>query len=293
MPRKSAKAIRSDVRKKSPRGSTCTKRLPSNVTRTRGKSVKRYGVKIRFKGHGLRIGSAYCTPEDASAVASAFRRVAHIDDFGNIQFDALLYSTYKNVYVNIYLPFTTTIDSISVCDLLTKWLNEMKKKPLPSQTKNKARKESPDMKVSKSIDSESKGKGSSFRKSEVLGKRGPRSACRDEYPLLKKSFRKCGLDKETIESLKMKIDMLENENIMLKEMAGTPLLGVNERDGSTTCSSNSTTSSSGDERDDYDASFAEMESVLLPSYKPIFVSILTIPYHNFLVSKSECTNRHN
>ena len=95
-----------------------------------GKIVKRYGVKIRFKGHGLRIGSAYCTPEDASTVASAFRRVAQIDDFGNIQFDALLYSTYKNVYVNIYLPFTTTIDSISVCDLLTKWLNEIKKKPV-------------------------------------------------------------------------------------------------------------------------------------------------------------------
>ena len=50
----------------------------------------------------------------------------------------------------------------------------------------------------------------------------------------------------------MKIDLLENENIMLKEMAGTPLLSVKERDGSTTCSSNSTTSSSGDEKGDYD-----------------------------------------
>ena len=111
------------------------KKLPSNVTRTRGKIVKRYGVKIRFKGHGLRIGSAYCTPEDASEVASAFRRVARIDDFGNIQFDNLLYSTYKNVHVNIYLPFTTTIDSISVCDLLTKWLSEIKKKPVQTRTK--------------------------------------------------------------------------------------------------------------------------------------------------------------
>ena len=173
-------------------------------------------------------------------------------------------------------------------------MNEVKKKPSQENRwlgRKRAKKESPDMEVSKSVGSERKGKGSSCPKIEVLGKRGPRSACRVEYPVLKKSFRKRDLDKETIESLKMKIDMLENENIMLKEMAGTPLLDVNERDGSTTCSSNSTTSSSGDERDDYDDSFADVESVLLPSYKPLFVSIPTI--HKCLVSKSECTNRQN
>ena len=154
------------------------KKLPSNVTRTRGKNVKRYGVKIRFKGHGLRIGSAYCTPEDASVVASAFRRVARIDDFGNIQFDPLLYSTYKNVYVNIYLPFTTTIDSISVCDLLTKWLNDIKKKPVQMRTKkgtkNKvaAKNYSPDLGENKVCKTRN-------LKSAVLWKRGPKSACRE------------------------------------------------------------------------------------------------------------------
>ena len=259
------------------------KKLPSNVTRTRGKIVKRYGVKIRFKGHGLRIGSAYCTPEDASEVASAFRRVARIDDFGNIQFDNLLYSTYKNVHVNIYLPFTTTIDSISVCDLLTKWLSEIKKKPVQTRTKKGTKNEVPAKKVlpdvgeykaSKSTNAERDRKGSLYPKSAVLGKRGPKSACRVEYPLLKKSVRRCDLGEETIEKLKMKIDLLESENTMLKEMAGPPLLSVKERDGSTTCSSESTTSSSGDEKGDYDESFNDMESVLLPSYKPLFVSII-------------------
>ena len=72
----------------------------------------------------------------------------------------------------------------------------------------------------------------------------------------------------------MKVDLLENENTMLKEMAGSPLLSVKEREGSTTCSSVSTTSSSGDEKGDYDESFNDMESVLLPSYKPLFVSII-------------------
>ena len=61
-------------------------KLPSNVTRTRGKNVKRFGVKIRFNGFSLRIGSAYCTAEDASAVASAFRKVAFINKDGEIDF---------------------------------------------------------------------------------------------------------------------------------------------------------------------------------------------------------------
>ena len=68
----------------------------------------------------------------------------------------------------------------------------------------------------------------------------------------KKNARRCDLDEETIETLKMKVDLLENENTMLKEMAGSPLLSVKEREGSTTCSSVSTTSSSGDEKGDYD-----------------------------------------
>ena len=73
----------------------------------------------------------------------------------------------------------------------------------------------------------------------------------------------------------MKIDLLESENKMLKEMAGSPLLSVKERDGSATCSSESTTSSSGDEKGDYDDSVICMETVLLPSYKPLFVSIFS------------------
>ena len=90
-----------------------------------------------------------------------------------------------------------------------------------------------------------------YPKSAVLGKRGPKSACRAEYPLVKKSVRRCDLGEETIERLKMKIDLLESENKMLKEMAGSPLLSVKERDGSATCSSESTTSSSGDEKGNY------------------------------------------
>ena len=275
---------------KLPRGSRYTKRLPSNVTRTRGKNVKRYGVKLRFNGASIRIGSAYCTPEDASVVASAFRRVANTNASGEIKFDPLLYSTYKNVYVNIYLPFTTTIDSISVCDLLTKWLNDIKKKPLRENrwlsrqtkkgTKNKvaAKNYSPDLgenKVCKGKSAERDSKGSSYPKSAVLGKRGPRCVSLAEYPLVKKNARRCDLDEETIETLKMKVDLLENENTVLKEMAGSPLLSVKEREGSTTCSSVSTTSSSGDEKGDYDhdEQFFGTESVLLPSYKPLFVSI--------------------
>ena len=177
MPSKAAKCT-SRVPQKLPRGSRYTKRLPSNVTRTRGKNVKRYGVKIRFKGASIRIGSAYCTPEDASVVASAFRRVANTNASGEIKFDPLLYSTYKNVYVNIYLPFTTTIDSISVCDLLTKWLNDIKKKPVQMRTKKgtkhkgAAKNYSPDLgehKVCKGKSAERDSKGSSYPKAQCLG----------------------------------------------------------------------------------------------------------------------------
>ena len=256
------------------------KKLPSNVTRTRGKNVKRYGVKLRFNGASIRIGSAYCTPEDASVVASAFRRVANFNASGEIMFDNLLYSKYKKIYVNIYLPFTTTPDSISVCDLLTKWLNEIKKKPLrenrwlSKQTKKRTKDEVSAKKVSPDV-GENKVSKTRNPKSAVLGKRGPKSACRIEYPLVKKSVRRCDLGEETIERLKMKIDLLVSENKMLKEMAGSPLLSVKERDGSATCSSESTTSSSGDEKGDYDDSVICMETVLLPSYKPLFVSIFS------------------
>ena len=262
------------------RGSRYTKRLPSNVTRTRGKNVKRYGVKLRFNGASIRIGSAYCTPEDASVVASAFRRVANFNASGEIMFDNLLYSKYKKIYVNIYLPFTTTPDSISVCDLLTKWLNEIKKKPLrenrwlSKQTKKRTKDEVSAKKVSPDV-GENKVSKTRNPKSAVLGKRGPKSACRIEYPLVKKSVRRCDLGEETIERLKMKIDLLVSENKMLKEMAGSPLLSVKERDGSATCSSESTKSSSGDEKGDYDDSVICMETVLLPSYKPLFVSIFS------------------
>ena len=104
-------------------------KLPSNVTRTRGKNVKRFGVKIRFNGFSLRIGSAYCTAEDASAVASAFRKVAFMNKDGEIDFHPSLHSRYNDVTVRIYLPFTTTIDTVSVADYLSKWLATMKRKP--------------------------------------------------------------------------------------------------------------------------------------------------------------------
>ena len=96
-------------------------KLPSNVTRTRGKTIKRFGVKIRFHGYSLRIGSAYCSAEDASAVAAVFRKVARIDSNGVIYFDSSLGSKFKNVFVNIYLPFTTTKDAVSVYDYLIKF----------------------------------------------------------------------------------------------------------------------------------------------------------------------------
>merc|ERR1711998_263217 len=49
---------------------------PSNVVNTRN---GRFGVKILFRGFPLRIGSAYCTAEDASKVATVFRKSAQID----------------------------------------------------------------------------------------------------------------------------------------------------------------------------------------------------------------------
>ena len=61
--------------------------LPPNVigTQLTGK-VKRFGVKLRYNGCPLRIGSAYCTPEDASKVASVFRDCIQVDSKGNLFF---------------------------------------------------------------------------------------------------------------------------------------------------------------------------------------------------------------
>ena len=62
--------------------------LPPNVIYTRGKgAVQRFGVKIRFHGLPLRIGSAYCSAEDASTVVSIFRQIARIGNSGDISFD--------------------------------------------------------------------------------------------------------------------------------------------------------------------------------------------------------------
>merc|ERR1711991_142061 len=39
-------------------------------------------------------------------------------------------SKFKNVFVNIYLPFTTTKDTVSIYEYLMKWLADMKKKTI-------------------------------------------------------------------------------------------------------------------------------------------------------------------
>ena len=80
-----------------------THNLPSNVTRTRGnETIKRYGVKIRFQGYPLRIGSAYCSPEDAGKVAAAFRKHARIANNGSICFSDNFAKKYEGVYTNRY-----------------------------------------------------------------------------------------------------------------------------------------------------------------------------------------------
>ena len=83
--------------------------LPPNVigTQLTGK-VKRFGVKLRYNGCPLRIGSAYCTPEDANKVASAFRDCIQIDSKGNLFFAQDVLNKYTDLYVNRYLPFTRT-----------------------------------------------------------------------------------------------------------------------------------------------------------------------------------------
>ena len=113
---------------KGPRLTPPVEKLPQNVTRTRGNTIRRYGVKIRFKGFPLRIGSRYCTPEDASLVASIFRSVAIIDPEGNIKFSQKLRQTCQDRKVSMYLPFTLTPIKVSVEKFLEDWLKEWKLK---------------------------------------------------------------------------------------------------------------------------------------------------------------------
>ena len=103
--------------------------LPPNVIYTRGKgAVQRFGVKIRFHGLPLRIGSAYCSAEDASTVVSIFRQIARIGNSGDISFDEKRLKKCKDVYVNRYLPFSSTKNCISVLDFLSEWLANRRSK---------------------------------------------------------------------------------------------------------------------------------------------------------------------
>ena len=118
-------------------------------------------------------------------------------------------------------------------------------------TKNKvvAKNYSPDLgenKVCKGKSAERDSKGSSYPKSAVLGN-GAQGVSLAEYPLVKKML-------EDVISMRDDRNFEDESRLVgkrircLKEMAGSPLLSVKEREGSTTCSSVSTTSSSGDER---------------------------------------------
>ena len=105
-------------------------KLPSNVTRTRsGGAVQRYGVKIRFHNLSIRIGSAYANPHDAGIVASIFKKIAYIDEKnGNMCFSKNFEKKYKGIYVNRYLPFTSTMDTVEVVQFLSNWLKEWNSK---------------------------------------------------------------------------------------------------------------------------------------------------------------------
>ena len=118
--------------------------LPPNVigTQLTGK-VKRFGVKLRYNGCPLRIGSAYCTPEDASKVASVFRDCVQIDSKGNLFFAQDVLNKYRDLYVNRYLPFTRTKKSHSSCPIfiemakrLEKEIKEKEKKRRKSKNKD-------------------------------------------------------------------------------------------------------------------------------------------------------------
>jgi hypothetical protein len=115
--------------------------LPPNVieTQTSG-SVKRFGVKLRYNGCPLRIGSAYCTPEDANKVVCVFRDCIQADSEGNLFFAPYVLKKYKDLYVNRYLPFTTKKNCIQVVNYLSKWLRDWKKKKTTGKKKKKKRK---------------------------------------------------------------------------------------------------------------------------------------------------------
>ena len=216
-------------------------KLPSNVTRTRGKLVKRFGVKIRFHGYSLRIGSAYCTAQDAGAVASSFRKVARIDADGEIFFEPILIQTFSNVLVNVYLPFTTTKDAISVSDYLTRWLSEMKKKQ-KMDGKHSSRPVLERGSLNNLCKSSKRQKRKVSPNGNTVGKRSKKDHC----------------NKLTeIDSLKMRLIKLTSENKGLKNAAdrsNTSISSFNYTDNingggtsdntSSTGSSNSTTDSS-------------------------------------------------
>jgi len=100
---------------------------PSNVVNTRN---GRFGVKIRFRGINIRIGSAYCTAEDASKVASVFWKSAQIDPHtGSICFTENFFGKkYEDIYVNRYLPYSSTKDNVQVVKFLELWLESWKEK---------------------------------------------------------------------------------------------------------------------------------------------------------------------
>ena len=236
-------------------------------------------MKIRFNGFSLRIGSAYCTAEDASAVASAFRKVAFMNKDGEIDFHPSLHSRYDDVTVRIYLPFTTTIDTVSVADYLSKWLATMKRKPGKEERyfgkkmtescfgAKKLRRANDEGKYQSAADS-------ALGRPAVLGKRGPRAHPERSVGTKAPRTGNPSMAKQVV-SLEMENEMLKREIAMLKEGTGMPTTQfMNDNGGSGTASSHSTTSSSGDEKDEEMPLAFEMSS--LPSYNPLFVSILHV-----------------
>lgn len=154
--------------------------LPPNVIRTRGNStVSRFGVKIRYSGCPLRIGSAYCSPEDADKVASVFRKSAQVDSKGNIFLDENLLKKYNDMHANRYLPFTTTQDRIQVVSFLSGWLINWKKKMKKKKKKKRNRSGSAPSTTNMKKDAADKKKTNNKRikkKKEVLvGKKKPSS----------------------------------------------------------------------------------------------------------------------
>ena len=61
--------------------------LPTNVIRMKGSRVARYGVKMRYRGLCLRIGSQYCDAKSADTVAATFRECAVVDKESKLSFN--------------------------------------------------------------------------------------------------------------------------------------------------------------------------------------------------------------